>query len=968
MISILTTRTKAQLARVDRAYRRKYDISIQEQVADETSGSYKDFLLAMVQDKGQVDALLFDKAMRGWGTSEELLCELCATRTATELRDASRAYRRMFDKELVTVVKSETSGHFENFLVRLLECTRDESEEVDEKAAQASATLLFEATHNDEGEESFFANKDAFVRCLARENPMQLAAISAAYNEQYPDEEANTLEALVDDKLSGSYVERVAKMMFKDRITLFCEMLEGAVSGFWHDKSIIMRILGANSKETVDKIQAKYAETHDGVTLIEALGDELSGDFKKAVLNFLYCSNAEMICPDLTPAEFQDPRSEVAQLTLDVSRLQDYVAHIDARNIHQSCAGFGTDDKALIGTLTRRSKAQLAKLNATYVYRYSITLVSQIKDETIEFPLFTNHYREFLTNVVSDRSKIDAMALRQAIKGFGTDESLLNEICCTRTNAEIKAAKAQYLAMYERDVYLDICDDTSGDYKSMLLTLIQCKRQENQYASIQQMISGWVSGEHDLDLGDHGREDGPSVNDLEAGCVAEILHRVGEGKDEGVESKFTKYLCRYSPEMLQSVSVQYEQKFGKTLEDAMEAEVGGDFLECCKMLVTPKLDVYVQLLGTAFEGMGTDDTGVARILGSIDKTTAVALAYRYMEVVEKPLIESLTDELSGDFRDACVSWVSTEASVGSEVVDAEAAAQLLEHEILCRENATQLSPGLKLSLMSEFGRLVSAFSPEEDQTQAPLMLANSGCAGPWERFMIHIMAPNLIALQRTDNKMYVSVDEDGLLTCDAAIPEERQTFYVVVKDTRIALRSCYGKWWTAERDGDLFCTADTIDETELFKVMLRPTYSDPFTGPLDTEFVQPTLTDVNRQLQEELDQSLDHIAMHDATTVHECCAGFGTDDDELIGLLTSRSKAQLGRVDKFYRLKYDMCIAEQIADECSGDYKTFLTAMCKPQDIVDAQLIFKAMKGLGTVSVVTMCALLPFDCALACSI
>ena len=63
---------------------------------------------------------------------------------------------------------------------------------------------------------------------------------------------------------------------------------------------------------------------------------------------------------------------------------------------------------------------------------------------------------------------------------------------------------------------------------------------------------------------------------------------------------------------------------------------------------------------------------------------------------------------------------------------------------------------------------------------------------------------------------------------------------------------------------------------------------------------------------------------------------FCRDDDELIGLLTSRSKAQLGRVDKFYRLKYDMCIAEQIADECSGDYKTFLTAMCKPQAIVDA--------------------------------
>ena len=139
------------------------------------------------------------------------------------------------------------------FLVRLLECTRDESTAVDEEAAVASAVSLFEATHNEEGEETFFASKDVFVRILARENPWQLAAISEAYSTQYPDEEVNTLEALVEEKLSGD-VERVAKMMLKDRITLFCEMLEGAISGLWNDKDIIVRILGANSKESIDEI------------------------------------------------------------------------------------------------------------------------------------------------------------------------------------------------------------------------------------------------------------------------------------------------------------------------------------------------------------------------------------------------------------------------------------------------------------------------------------------------------------------------------------------------------------------------------------------------------------------------------------------------------------------------------------------------------------------------------------------
>ena len=365
LISILTSRSKAQLARIDDMYRRKYDISIREQIDDETSGSYKDFLLAMVKDKAQVDAELFDEAMKGFGTNDELLCELCATRTATELREASKAYRRMFDRELVTVVKKETSGNFEKFLVRLLECTRDETWDVDEEAAAASAALLYDATHNDEGEESFFANKDAFVRTLARENPWQLAAISASYTELYPDEEANTLEALVDEKLSGD-TERVAKMMLKDRITLFCEMLRDAISGVWNDKAIIVRILGANSPETIEQIQAMYPSLNDaGQTLIEALYDEIDGDFKESVLGFLYGSNAMDLPPDVnitlsshsSLSSPTDPTSEAAALSLKLARLEDYVAQIDARNIHQCCSGIGTDDKGLIDTLTHRTKS-----------------------------------------------------------------------------------------------------------------------------------------------------------------------------------------------------------------------------------------------------------------------------------------------------------------------------------------------------------------------------------------------------------------------------------------------------------------------------------------------------------------------------------------------------------------------------------------------------------------------------------
>ena len=95
--------------------------------------------------------------------------------------------------------------------------------------------------------------------------------------------------------------------------------------------------------------------------------------------------------------------------------------------------------------------------------------------------------------------------------------------------------------------------------------------------------------------------------------------------------------------MLQGVSVQYEIKYEKTLEAAMEEQVDGDFLES-QMLLTPRLDAWAKLLMKAFKGFGTDDSGVARLLGSVDKTTAGALAHRFGELAGRPLAEALSDE------------------------------------------------------------------------------------------------------------------------------------------------------------------------------------------------------------------------------------------------------------------------------------------------------------------------------------
>ena len=129
---------------------------------------------------------------------------------------------------------------------------------------------------------------------------------------------------------------------------------------------------------------------------------------------------------------------------------------------------------------------------------------------------------------------------------------------------------------------------------------------------------------------------------------------------------------------------------------------------------------------------------------------------------------------------------------------------MLEREILCRMS----NPDHKWAegrLMSEFGRLVKG-KKEMNADQAGLDLM--------EHMPHH--GPNLFALQRSDNKMYVSVDEDGVLTCDAE-NQLSAKLSISIKDTRIACEA-------AMASGGL--RSGTVAYLALLTRLTRPNFSN----------------------------------------------------------------------------------------------------------------------------------------------
>ena len=98
-----------------------------------------------------------------------------------------------------------------------------------------------------------------------------------------------------------------------------------------------------------------------------------------------------------------------------------------------------------------------------------------------------------------------------------------------------------------------------------------------------------------------------------------------------------------------------------------------------------------------------------------------------------------------------------------------------------------------------------------------------------------------------------------------------------------------------------------------------------------------------------LEAGLKEIATHDARKLREATKGFGTDDTTLQTMLVARASEDgpgskhMQAVDAAYQHMYDITLAEVIANETSGDYKTFLTALVTPKAKLDAMAFDKAM-------------------------
>ncbi|KAM3611927.1 uncharacterized protein V6R79_026019 [Siganus canaliculatus] len=289
----------------------------------------------------------------------------------------------------------------------------------------------------------------------------------------------------------------------------------------------------------------------------------------------------------------------------------------DTVALRKAIEGLGTKEKVLIDILTHRSSAQRQLICDAYQEATGRTLVDDLKGD------LHGDLRNVLVALVTPPPTYDCHEVMRAMKGAGTDTSILIEIFASRTNEQIKALNDVYLNETEKKLTFDLKKEISGDFAKALLLLAEGKRDETA-------------------------ADTPKAKE-----DAKTLYDAGEKKWGTDESKFIDILCTRSIPQLRQTLVEFKNISGKTLQQSIEGEMSGDLEELLVAIVKCVKSVpayFAELLNKSMKGGGTDEATLNRIMVSRSEIDLLDIRGEYKKLYECSLHSAIESDCGGKYE------------------------------------------------------------------------------------------------------------------------------------------------------------------------------------------------------------------------------------------------------------------------------------------------------------------------------
>jgi len=308
--------------------------------------------------------------------------------------------------------------------------------------------------------------------------------------------------------------------------------------------------------------------------------------------------------------------------------VNDATAAAAADSLRKAMKGFGTDEATLIRTLCHYPAPLIPHLKQVYQQRHKRSLESDIASET------NSHFEFALLSILRGPLQNDVFLLNKALKGIGTNESMLNDVVIARSNADLKAIKQAYQATYHRTLEKDVADDLSAKTERLFSMILSATRQEDSAPVIPQAI--------DADVME--------------------LQRATEGRTGTDELSVCSILSSRSNGQLRAISQAYEMKYRLPLEKVLDKEFSGHMKQALIEMVRVASDPAMRdamRLEECMAGLGTKDAMLVSRVVSMhwDRNHMGQVKGAYKARFQRDLVGRIKGETSGDHERLLVAMV-----------------------------------------------------------------------------------------------------------------------------------------------------------------------------------------------------------------------------------------------------------------------------------------------------------------------